>query len=140
MNTPQFIEGKSYTDERGTLRFMNELDLSRVKRFYTIQHHSTEVVRAWQGHKIESKWFYVTKGRFRLGIVPIKDWEHPGYETTPQFYELNEYDHQLLYVPKGYANGFQALEPDSILMVFSDHTLDECKDDNIRIDLHTWTF
>ncbi len=140
MQTPQLIQGNIHTDERGTIKFMNDLDLAPVKRFYTIQNASTDMIRAWQGHKIESKWFFVIKGSYKIGVVKVDNFEHPSPDLKPQFFELTESHHQLLIVPKGYANGFMALQPDSVLIVFSDHSLEECKDDNIRIDINTWAF
>lgn len=139
MRIPQLIQGNVFVDQRGTLKFMNDIDLSPIKRFYTIQNANTEVVRAWQGHKIESKWFFVMKGSFKIGAVEINNFENPDTTIKPSFYELTESNHQILLIPKGYANGFIALEPNSVMMVFSDHSLEDCKDDNFRLDATLWS-
>ena len=53
----KIINGGTFKDSRGTLRFVNDFDFSEVKRFYQIENSSTDIVRAWQGHKIEEKFF-----------------------------------------------------------------------------------
>ena len=138
METPQLIQGNIHTDERGILKFMNELDMSIIKRFYTIQNANTDIVRAWQGHQIESKWFCVVNGSYKIGLVRVNDFENLDPTLQPAYYVLSAENHQVLYVPKGYANGFIALEPESVLMVFSDHLLEDCKEDNIRLDMNLW--
>lgn len=138
MNTPYIIKGNIHTDERGVLKYMNDFDMSAVKRFYTIQSANTEIIRAWQGHKIESKWFYVLKGSFKIGLVKIDDWDNPSLTLKPEFFTLQASQHEVLYIPKGYANGFFALEQDAVLLIYSDHSLDDCKDDNIRFDTDLW--
>ncbi|RZK01434.1 MAG: sugar epimerase, partial [Flavobacterium sp.] len=75
---PQIIKGGSHTDERGTICFQNDFDMSAIKRFYVIKHLSSEVERGWRGHKIEQRWFYVVKGIFRISIVKIDDWTNPS--------------------------------------------------------------
>lgn len=138
METPQLIQGNIHTDERGILKFMNELDMSVIKRFYTIQNANTDIIRAWQGHKIESKWFFVLKGSFKIGLVKIDDWDNPSLALKPEFYTLQASKHEVLYIPKGYANGFFALEPDAVLMIYSDYLLEDSKDDNFRFDTDLW--
>ena len=69
MLKPNIIEGGLFKDERGELRFVNEFDLSEVVRFYQITHPSTAVVRAWQGHEKEQKWFYCLSGSFIINLI-----------------------------------------------------------------------
>jgi len=57
------IEGNIHRDERGVVRFVNDFDMKKVVRMYCIK-PKLGVVRAWQGHKRETKWFYVAKGSF----------------------------------------------------------------------------
>ena len=63
---PAIIKGDRHTDLRGTLFYNNNFDLSAIKRMYVIENHSTNFVRAWQGHQIEQRWFSVIKGSFRI--------------------------------------------------------------------------
>jgi WxcM-like, C-terminal. len=69
MSNPVIISGNKHQDERGILSFINDFDMEPVKRFYTIFHHDTTVVRAWQGHQVEQKWFVVLEGAFDIALV-----------------------------------------------------------------------
>jgi dTDP-4-dehydrorhamnose 3,5-epimerase and related enzymes len=133
------IQGNSYTDERGTLRFINDFHFDGIKRFYTISHPGTSMIRAWQGHKIETKYFFVTKGEFLICWVEIDNWENPGKELKVNKQILSANDPQMLIIPAGNANGFKALETDSQLIVFSDLTLEEAKNDDYRFERDYWT-
>ena len=53
----------------GEITFFNDFDLTDIKRFYVISNHNSPVtnhnqVRAWQGHKVEQKYFFNVKGAF----------------------------------------------------------------------------
>lgn len=113
------IKGGLHIDDRGKMTYINDFDLSITKRFYTIQHTNTEVIRAWQGHKIETKWFYVIKGTFKIAKVKINDWDHTKNNVEVTDYILSEKDPEILQIEPRYANGFKALEPGSILTIYS---------------------
>ena len=55
MQLPKIIKGNSHTDSRGTLKFNNFFDTSEIKRMYIVQNSSTEILRGWQGHKVEQR-------------------------------------------------------------------------------------
>ncbi len=74
----RILKGGAFTDARGTLQFVNDFEFEGVKRFYQITHHNTSIVRAWQGHKVEHKWFFVGKGSFVIAWVKIDDWQNPS--------------------------------------------------------------
>ncbi len=57
----KIIEGSSFQDNRGFIRLINDFDLEKVRCMYLIK-PEVNVIRAWQGHKKESKWFYVLSG------------------------------------------------------------------------------
>ena len=136
-NLPNFIIGGTYTDQRGTLSFVNDFDLTVIKRMYMITHDDSTVIRAWQGHQIEQKWFYVTEGSFTVMLVVIDNWENPGEDLTLFKYRLTT-GSGVLYIPGGYANGFKADVPNSKLMVFSDCTIEQSKNDNYRFEASKW--
>jgi len=77
-NQPQIIQGNIHEDERGKLFYANEFDLSDVKRYYIIEHPDTKVIRAWQAHKKEQKWFQVISGSFLVAVVQPDNWEKPS--------------------------------------------------------------
>lgn len=45
-----FINGGSASDDRGSIRFVNEFDMTPVKRFYIIKNADTELIRGWRAH------------------------------------------------------------------------------------------
>lgn len=138
MKTPKIINGGFHSDERGSISFVNEFDFSEVKRFYNICHPTTEVIRAWQGHKEESKWFYVNSGSFKIVLVKIDDWGLGTNANMPVEFHLDFSEPQILFIPGGYVNGFQATSPNSKLMVFSNFTIEESKNDDFRFDKSLW--
>ena len=135
---PCIIQGRTHEDERGKLIFFNDFDMLPVKRFYVIEHPNTEIVRAWQGHKKEQKWFYVIAGGFKVVLVQPDDWKNPSLELEAEEYVLKAEDNRVLYIPGGRANGFKALSPGSKMMVFSSFTVEESSGDNYRYDKTLW--
>jgi dTDP-4-dehydrorhamnose 3,5-epimerase len=132
------IKGGEFEDARGKLIFFNDFDLTAVKRFYIIDHPDTEVVRAWQGHQREQKWFFVIEGTFKIVLVQPDNWENPSKELATEEFTLTSLEPQILYIPGNYANGFKALMPQSRIMVFSSFTVDESANDNFRFDKDLW--
>lgn len=137
-NIPTIIQGGSFTDERGTMRFVNDFRFEDVKRFYFIKHPDTKVVRAWQGHRFEKKYFYPISGCFVVSWVQIDDFINPSEDLIPEYHILSAGNSEILSVPKGYANGLKALEPDSEIMIFSDMNLEESVNEKIRFPADKW--
>ena len=135
----KLISGNSFTDARGTLQFVNDFHFEGIKRFYTITHPDTSVIRAWQGHKIETKHFFVTNGSFLICWVEIDNWGNPGKDLTVNRQIMSADEPLILIIPAGNANGFKALEPGSQLIIFSDLTMEEAKDDNYRFEKDYWS-
>lgn len=134
----KFVQGGIFTDARGRISHVNNFDMSEVARFYLIHHDDTSVVRAWHAHQHEKKWFYVVKGSFTGAFVKIDDWEHPFPDLQPEIFRLTAMDSRVLYIPEGYANGFKANEPNSILLVYSNKILSEAVNDSWRYDKDMW--
>lgn len=138
MSEIKVIEGGIFTDYRGQISHVNDLNMDEVARFYTIHHPDTSVIRAWHGHQREKKWFYAVKGSFTTAFVKIDNWENPSLELKPEVFHLSACDSKILCIPEGYANGIKAEEPDSILLVFSSKILSEAVKDSWRYDPHWW--
>ena len=136
---PHIIKGGNYMDERGQLEFFNEFDMSPVKRIYFTSHFDIEVIRAWQGHLIESRWFCCVNGDFKVKLVEIDNWENPSEDLKVFEYELTSEKQEILYIPNGYVNGFKALQADSKLMIMSNYGFNEIENDQIRFDQNKWT-
>lgn len=138
MKDIKVIEGGIFTDHRGKITHVNDLDMTEVKRFYIIHHDNTSVVRAWHAHQYEKKWFYCLKGSFTTAFVKIDNWENPSSQLKPVIFKLSDKESKIICIPEGYANGIQANEPDSILMVFSNKILSEAVNDSWRYDKDMW--
>ncbi len=92
----------------GKLSFVNDFDLSQVKRYYIIEHTNVSVVRAWQGDKKEQKWFQVISGRFLVSLIQPDNWENPSGNIEPETFILEATENKVLHIPGGFANGFKA--------------------------------
>ena len=125
------INGNSFVDDRGTLRFVNDFDFSKVKRFYQVENHSKGFIRAWHGHKKEAKFVYVAKGSALIGVVNLDTEE-------VQKNILSSEKPSVLYIPPNHANGFKTLEDDTILMFFSTSTIEESQGDDYRFAWDKW--
>jgi len=131
------IIGNSHNDDRGKLLFSNNLDLSAVKRMYVIENKSTEFERAWQAHKVESRWFTAISGSFQIKLIKIDDFEFPSENLISETYFLKSESLDSLIIEPGYASSIQALEDNSKLLVYSDFQKDEI-DDNYKFDPNKW--
>jgi len=138
LDAPLLIAGGVHSDERGKITFVNDCDLSNVKRFYSVAHSDIETVRAWQAHQKESKIFYCQSGSFVVHLVKIDDWINPSLELKSSKFILAADKIQTLLIPPGYANGFKALEVESELLIFSDKNLEDSSKDDFRFDKSLW--
>jgi len=136
-DNPKLIEGSLFVDGRGELGFVNDFNMSPIKRFYTVTNHQVGFVRAWHGHKNEAKYVMVVDGVAMIGIVKIDDFDDPSY-IVPDIYILSSKKPAILYIPPGYANGFKTLTVDTKLIFFSTCTLKESKDDDYRWSKDKW--
>ena len=127
--TPKIITGNSHTAARGTLYYNNDFDASAVKRIYVIENVNTEIIRAWQGHKIEQRWFSAINGSFKIGLIKIDDWENPAKNLEMLTFTINADTLEVLHVPQGYVSSIQAMEVGSKLLVLADHLLGEIQDE-----------
>ena len=132
-NMIDIIKGGIAKDHRGHIRFVNDLDMTDVKRFYIINNANTEYIRGWRGHRIERRWFYVLAGSFEVSIVKIDDWDNPSPELAVEFKILKAQEMQVLYIPAGHATAVRAIENNNELLVFADYGLEHA-----QLDDYTW--
>lgn len=135
---PKLTQGGVFSDDRGTLQFVNDFDMTPIKRMYFTTHPLQETVRAWQGHKIECRWFFCVKGAFKINLVKIDDWDNPSENCQVFEYILEANKPQVLYMPNGFVNGFKATQENSKLMILSNFSLGEIEDDQVRFDSNKW--
>lgn len=133
MREVKIIQGGIAKDERGQIRFVNEFDMSLVKRFYIIKNTDTELVRGWRAHRIEQRWFYILSGKFGVDLVKIDNWETPNPMLPIQRVILESAEMKVLHVPAGYGTAFRALEANSELLVYADYPLAHAISDD-----YTW--
>lgn len=137
-NKSSIINGGFFEDFRGRLDYLNDFDLSKIKRMYFTTNSEVGFFRGWQGHKIESRWFFCVKGRFEVKLVKIDDWDNPSVTLEPKVYILEEKKPQVLYIPNGYINGFSSLEKSSKLMILSNYNLGKNTNDDVRFESNKW--
>lgn len=130
MEEPNVITGGQFKDNRGRLSFVNDFDMTQVRRFYMIEHDNVEFIRGWRAHKTEQRWFYVSQGCFKIKLVKIDHWIEPNIALDQLEFILNEINSQILHIPKGYASSLQALEENSKLIVFADFGIDNAQNDD----------
>ena len=130
MKQPRIIKGGSHTDHRGKISFMNEFDMTEVKRSYVIFHPETDIIRAWRAHKIEQRGFHVLDGGFLIRLVKINDWEMPDRNLSIEEFILTAENTEVLHIPAGYGSSIQAIEKNSKLIVFGDYGIDNAKLDD----------
>ena len=135
---PTIIKGGFFSDKRGSMRFVNDFHFDDVKRFYFIKHPDTSIIRAWQGHQFEKKYFYPVSGSFVVAWVKIDDFENPSKDLIPEYHILSADKSEIISIPKGYANGLKALEPNSEIMVLSNMDLEQSVNEKIRFPANWW--
>lgn len=138
MDRVEVIDGEIFTDERGGISSVNGFDAKDVRRFYLIHHPDTAVIRGWNGHKFERKWFYCVKGAFALALVKIDMWENPSANLEPEIFYLSARKSRIIAVPAGYASCMKAVEPDSIMITLSDKAIAESAQDSWKFDKNMW--
>lgn len=134
----KIIKGDSFFDDRGELTFVNDVSIEGVKRFYFISNKTTKVIRAWQAHKVECKYFYALEGSFLIAVVKLDNFENPAPDLKAKAFKLHSTYPQLLIVPPGYANGIRAISDKNNLLVLSTLGLEESKKDTWRFPAHLW--
>jgi len=132
-DTPTIFTGDKFVDDRGILSFVNSFCFNNVKRFYQVENHNKNFIRAWHGHLKEGKYVYVCNGSALVGAVNIKN-----DENTISKFVLSSDKPSILWIPPGYANGFMNLTETTIIQFFSTATIEESKDDDIRFDFDKW--
>ena len=126
---PAIIEGGRHCDARGILLYNNVFDASGIKRVYLIENKDVDFIRAWQGHRIEQRWYSAVQGSFKIRLIAIDDWDNPSKMLKPVTFFLYAEKMDVLHVPPGYVSSIQALESGSKLLVMADYHLGEVKDE-----------
>ncbi len=135
---PRLIEGGIHTDHRGQISFVNGMVFDEIVRFYIISNSEEQPLRAWQGHKIDNKYFYCVQGSIRVHFVKVDNWESPSKDLPVESVLLSANESKVLHLPEGYANAIESLEPGSKLISFSTLPLDRTHEDDVRFSMEMW--
>jgi dTDP-4-dehydrorhamnose 3,5-epimerase len=136
--SPYIIPGGSSKDARGMVLYVNGFNLQGIKRFYIIENKRKKMIRAWHAHRDEAKYVYVISGKALVGAVKIDNWKNPSKKSKVHKFVLSWDKPEILYIPKGFANGLQSLTSDAKVIFFSTKTLDESLNDDVRFDSSFW--
>ena len=134
ISKPYIIKGEVFTDHRGDLFSCNNFDMSMVKRMYIIDNIDNSYVRGWKGHKIETRWFFASKGRVTINTVSISDLENKELSSKKAFV-LCEENLDILTVPPGFATSIKQYSNGDKICVFADFKLDATNDEDLRWNL-----
>lgn len=137
---PRLIKGRVHKDDRGQISFVNDLKFDVIERFYIISNSDEQPLRAWQGHKIDNKFFYCIQGKVRVQFVKIDNWESPSKDLRVEGVVLSAAESNVLHIPEGYANAIESLEAGSKLISFSTLPLDKVTHDTVRFATDMWSF
>ena len=135
-----FIEGGVAEDYRGSIRYVNDFDMTQVVRFYIVENVDTKFIRGWRAHRIEQRWFYVLNGAFSLKAVKIDDWTKPSRESPIEEIILRSDDQLVIHIPAGYATALQALMPNSKLLVYADYDIAHATQDDYTYPIDYFEF
>jgi dTDP-4-dehydrorhamnose 3,5-epimerase-like enzyme len=135
---PQLIKGGIHTDHRGQISFVNDMKFETIERFYIISNSAENPVRAWQGHKIDNKYFYCIQGTIKVHYIKIDNWESPSKDLKVESVVLCATESNILHIPEGYANAIESLETGSKLISFSTLPLDRTREDDVRFESDMW--
>ncbi len=125
-------------DDRGYLRFCNSFDLTKYVRFYDVTNYQSNFIRAWHGHKKESKAAIVREGSAMICLVKIDNWKKPSKKLEIKKFFLSQKNPKILEIPAGYANGFMSLEPNTKITFYSDKNTKDSLGDDYRFDHNFW--
>lgn len=131
MSEPLIRDNPRFIDDRGIIDQVYNKDLPfDIKRVYIIKHQGT-VIRAYHGHKLESKALFCPKGSFKIIAFPMSD-DCVRSEEKKEFV-ISEAKNNVVIIPSNYYHGFINLEPNSTLFVFSNLILEDSKNDDYRL-------
>ncbi|WP_294958193.1 WxcM-like domain-containing protein [uncultured Flavobacterium sp.] len=135
---PKIIQGGKFSDQRGSISYVNDFNFTDIERFYIISNSKENPVRAWQGHKLDAKNFYCLSGAFNIYFIKIDNWENPSKDLTIETVYVSESDSKIVHIPAGYANAIESLEENSKLISFSTLPLSNVSDDDVRYPSDYW--
>ena len=141
------IQPRFSSDDRGSfvknfsrdLFLKNGIDFTPREEFYSVSHSGVLRGMHFQAPPADyGKLVHCIRGRFHDAVLDIR----AGSPTYGQVWsgEFDDVRHEALYLPPGFAHGFYALEPETIVSYSVSHVHDPALDRGIRWDSfgHKW--
>lgn len=128
------LKGSKITDDRGALTFNNEFKFDGVKRFYIVENHSPNFIRAWHGHVHEKKYIMCLSGAAIVCYRPLD--ESPATSESKLVRKVLSPNGEVLEIPANNYNGWKNLTADTKLIIFSCSSLEESAKDDIRKEVN----
>ena len=77
---PKLIKVNVSPDDRGEITHCNDFNFLKkdLKRFYKIENHKLNFIRAWHAHKNEQKYILILSGSLKVSLVKIDNWKKPS--------------------------------------------------------------
>lgn len=97
------------------------LDKGQVNVSYVA---STKPIVAWHAHKFQTDYWLCVKGSFKVGWATEEDGVEWKY--------ISDKNNNVIEIPPGIFHGYQALQPDSILMYYVTKKYNPSEPDEIR--------
>lgn len=129
---PHIIKGELFKDNRGKLFSCNKFDMTSIKRMYSIENFDSDYIRGWKGHKIETRWFFASKGSIILNTTSISDLENSHSLPVVKTFKLNQDSLDVLVVPPGFATSIKQYSNGDRINVFSDYKIGVSGDEDLR--------
>jgi len=135
------IDRSKFVDDRGhfenvpiAIEFANDFKkvVSNGKRVYICDNFQKGTIRGFHYHKYEQKIFICLKGAVKFVLLPQNMMNSVIW--NPEIFILSADMNKALYIPADYANAWQSLTDNTVLLGISDKTVKESKKDDIRID------
>ena len=139
MKFPIKIDGGVALDHRGSLSFINNVNLKEFVRFYLVRNKKKNIIRAWHGHFKESKLIICLEGKAKICAVQINHKKKPSKKKKIFKWTIDaKKKFSGIYIPKGYANGTVSLSSNMKLLVLSNLTLKQSLNDDYRFASNYW--
>lgn len=104
-----------------------------IKRTYVVHNWEKGRIRAWHGHKEGWTGLHVIQGAAKIVAIPIAT---EGEQLcNRRKVVLSDKRPGIFWVPPGWYNGHMSLEDNTVILVYSTHTFEEVKKDDVRQQL-----
>ena len=116
-----------HVDDRGFLYQIHKVcDFPEVKRIYVVGNFQRNTIRGLHSHEREWKGYFVVNGGAKFVVV--------DRERKISQYVLSDKNPSVLVVPPHHPHGWISLNDNTVLVGFSNATVEESLNDDIRED------